>query len=70
MKKILLTLAAVLCCTIISGLSGEEARIEVGKLKIDDVEGDEISRCKVQSGAKEIKSLLEAGESLVVISID
>lgn len=36
---------------IISGLSGEEARIEVGKLKIDDVEGDEISRCKVQSGA-------------------
>ena len=51
-------------------IRGKEARIEVGKLKIDDVEGDEISRCKVQSGAKEIKSLLEAGESLVVISID
>ena len=126
MKKILMTLAVVFCCAIISGLSGahrfryndgllrlsdiieagavkkdkqkqvyidlgssegayeglhmgvyqvktirgKEARIEVGKLKIDDVEGDEISRCKVQSGAKEIKSLLEAGESLVVISID
>ena len=51
-------------------IRGKEAHTEVGKLKIEAVEGDEISRCKVQSGAKEIKSLLEAGESLVVISID
>ena len=51
-------------------IRGKEARSEVGKLKIEAVEGDEISRCKVQSGAKEIKTLLEAGENLVVISID
>ena len=48
----------------------KEAHTEVGKLKIEAVEGDEISRCKVQSGAKEIKTLLEAGENLVVKSID
>jgi hypothetical protein len=34
------------------------------------IEGDNISRCKVQSGGKDIKAALDAGEKLVVTSID
>ena len=51
-------------------IAGREARSQIGKLKIEAVEGDGISRCKVQSGGKDIKAALDAGERLLVISID
>ena len=51
-------------------IAGREAKSQIGKLKIEAVEGDDISRCKVQSGGKEIKAALDAGENLKVISID
>ena len=51
-------------------IAGREAKSQIGKLKIEAVEGDDISRCKVQSGGKDIKAALDAGEQLVVISID
>lgn len=51
-------------------VAGHEAKSQIGKLKIEAVEGDDISRCKVQSGGKDIKAALDTGEKLKVISID
>jgi hypothetical protein len=51
-------------------VAGREAKSQIGKLKIEAVEGDDISRCKVQSGGKDIKAAFDAGENLKVISID
>lgn len=51
-------------------IAGREAKSQLGKLKIEAVEGEDISRCKVQSGGKDIKAALDAGEQLVVLSID
>ena len=51
-------------------VAGKEAKTQIGKLKIEAVEGDEISLCKVQSGGKDIKAAIEAGQQLQVISID
>lgn len=49
-------------------VAGKEARTQIGQLKISEVEGDEISLCKVTRGGNEIKSALEDGKSLVIIS--
>jgi hypothetical protein len=51
-------------------VAGREAKTQIGKLKIETVEGEELSRCKVQSGGKDIKAAIDAGEQLVVVSID
>lgn len=51
-------------------VAGKEARKQLGKLKITEVEGDEISLCKVQSGGKDIKAAIDAGETLLVMSLD
>ena len=51
-------------------IGGREAKSQIGKLKIEAVEGDDISRCKVQSGGKDIKAAIDEGEKLRVISID
>ena len=51
-------------------IAGREAKSQIGKLKIEAVEGDDISRCKVQSGGKDIKAAIDGGEKLLVISID
>ena len=51
-------------------VAGREAKSQIGKLKIEEVEGSDISRCKVQSGGKDIKAALDAGQQLRVMSID
>ena len=55
---------------IVKNVAGREAKTQIGKLKIEAVEGDDISRCKVQSGGKDIKSAIEAGTQLQVMTID
>lgn len=55
---------------IVKTVAGREAKSQIGKLKIVAVEGDDISRCKVQSGGKDIKAAIDGGEKLLVISID
>ena len=49
-------------------VAGREARQLIGKLKIESVQGEDISLCKVQSGGKDIKKAIESGEQLLVIS--
>jgi hypothetical protein len=55
---------------LVKTVAGREAKSQIGKLKIEAVEGDDISRCKVQSGGKDIKAAIDEGEQLQVISID
>lgn len=49
-------------------IAGREAKSKIGKLRIEAVEGDDISRCKVTSGAKDIKACLDDGDELRVQS--
>ena len=50
-------------------IAGKEAKTQVGKLKIESVQGEEISLCKIQNGGKEIKNILDKGETIIVKSI-
>lgn len=50
-------------------VAGKEAKRQIGKLKITDIQGGDISLCKVQSGGKDIKAAIDAGETLLVTSI-
>ena len=49
-------------------IAGREAKTKVGKIKIIEVQGEEISLCKVTSGEKEIKAALDANQQLVLVS--
>lgn len=47
-------------------VAGKTAEQKIGKLKVTEVQGPDISLCKVQSGGREIKAALDAGENIVV----
>lgn len=49
-------------------IAGKEARTVIGRLKIEEVEGDEISLCKVTKGSDKIKAALDEGQNLLVVS--
>ena len=51
-------------------IAGREAKKKIGRLKVTDVEGDDISLCKVQSGGRDIKAAIDAGEQLLIITTD
>ena len=51
-------------------VAGREAKKKIGRLKVTDVEGDDISLCKVQSGGRDIKSAIDAGEQLLIVTTD
>lgn len=52
----------------VKNVAGREAKSKIGRLKIEDVEGNDISLCKITSGGKAVKSALESGGKLVVVS--
>lgn len=49
-------------------IAGKQAEIELGRLKVEQVMGDELSLCVIKKGHKEIKSALEQGINLLVTS--
>lgn len=51
-------------------IAGRYAQKELGQIKIMEVMGDDISRCKVQNGGKEIKEALDKGVKVVVVSFN
>ena len=51
-------------------VAGHEAKKKIGRLKVTDVQGEDISLCKVQSGGRDIKSAIDAGEQLLIITTD
>lgn len=55
---------------ILKTVAGNDAREQIGKLKVTDVQGSHVSLCKVQSGSKDIKAALDAGKSVVVLTTD
>lgn len=53
---------------VVKNIAGREAKMLIGRLRVDEVMGSDISSCKIQSGSKEIKAAIDAGEQLMVIS--
>ncbi len=51
-------------------VAGKEARQQLGVIKITEVQGDDISLCKVQKGGKDIKSAIDEGKTLLVVTTD
>lgn len=51
-------------------VAGREAKKQIGKLRIVEVQGEDISLCKVQSGGRDIKTALDNGETLVIQTTD
>lgn len=51
-------------------VAGRQAKKKIGRLKVTDVEGDDISLCKVQSGGRDIKTAIDAGEQLLIVTTD
>lgn len=49
-------------------IAGKEARTIIGRLKIEEVDGDEISLCKVTKGSDKIKTALDGGQNLMIVS--
>ena len=51
-------------------IKGKPGKSLLGKLKIEEVAGEDLSRCKVTSGSKDIKAAIDDGQTLVVMSLD
>lgn len=49
-------------------VAGREAKKEIGRLKIEEVMGDDVSLCKVTKGGVLIKECIDGGEDLVITS--
>lgn len=54
----------------VTTIAGKEARKKIGRLRIIELMGDEISLCKVTSGGKNIKEAIESGATLRIQSTD
>ena len=54
----------------IKKIAGREARKELGRIRVSEVSGDDISLCKVQRGGKDINAAIEAGETVIVVSME
>ncbi|MBQ9667104.1 MAG: hypothetical protein IJV33_11640 [Bacteroidaceae bacterium] len=55
---------------VIGTIGGKDTRTEIARLKVSKVEGDEVIRCKVVSGAKNIKTALDGQKRMLIISTD
>ena len=53
---------------LVKTIAGKEAKTMIGRLKIEEVEGDEISLCKVIKGADKIKTALDEDQTLLITS--
>lgn len=42
---------------------------EIGRLEVENVEGDDISLAKIKKGGKELKAAMDAGQTIVIKSI-
>lgn len=49
-------------------IAGREAKTIIGRLKIEEIEGEDISLCKVTKGSDKIKSALDENQQLLITS--
>ncbi|MDE6130995.1 MAG: hypothetical protein K2F74_05330 [Muribaculaceae bacterium] len=50
-------------------IAGRKSQSVIGEAEIESVEGDDISLVKIKKGGKELKSAMDAGQTIVVKSI-
>lgn len=55
---------------IVGQVAGRETLKKIGRIRVRETLGDDISLCKVQKGGKEIKAAFDNGDSIVAISTD
>ena len=55
---------------IVGQVAGRETRKYVGRIRVREALGDDISLCKVQKGGKDIKAAFDRGDAIVAISTD
>lgn len=55
---------------VVGEAAGRATEHKIGKIKIEEVQGPDISLCKVEKGKKEIKQALDSGQTLTITSID
>lgn len=53
---------------LVKDISGMEAKTIIGRLKIEEVKGDEISLCKITKGGDKIKKALDEDQILLITS--
>lgn len=56
--------------SIVGEAAGRTTEHKIGKIKVEEVQGPDISLCKVEKGKKEIKEALDNGQTLTITSID
>ena len=61
-----LTTGQTLAIYTIRMIGGKEARSQVARLRVKQIEGEEVSFCKVLSGGKDLKIALDEGLELIV----
>ncbi len=50
-------------------VAGRKSQKEIGRMEVESVEGDDISLAKIKKGGKELKSAMDAGQTIVLKSI-
>ncbi len=50
-------------------IAGRKSQKKIGEIKVETVEGDDISSCKVSKGGDEIKAALGEGQPIIIKSI-
>lgn len=55
---------------IVGQVAGRETRKYIGRIRVRETLGDDISLCKVQKGGKDIKAAFDRGDAIVAISTD
>lgn len=55
---------------VVGEIAGRETRKQIGRIRIRETLGTDISLCKVQKGGKEIKAAFDRGDTIVAISTD
>jgi len=55
---------------VVGQVAGRETRKQIGRVRVREVLGEDISLCKVQKGGKEIKAAFDRGDDIVAISSD
>jgi hypothetical protein len=56
--------------SVVGEAAGRTTEHKIGKIKVEEVQGSDISLCKVEKGKKEIKEALDNGQTLTITSID
>ena len=55
---------------VVGQVAGRETRKQIGRIRVRETLGDDISLCKVQKGGKEIKAAFDRDDAIVAISTD